>query len=127
MRRSIAAGLVLACLTAAGCTVGVVQPKGKVGMTSDVKIEQVTEAILAAGAEAGWTTKLVRPGLIEGSREWGNGKHSMTVEVIYDAKNYEIKYKDSKNLQYDGSSVHRQYWLRVQRWDEAIKARTWKL
>jgi len=127
MKRSLAAALVLACLTVAGCTVGVVQPKGKVGMTNDVKVEQVTEAILAAGAEAGWTAKVVRPGLIEGSREWSNGKHSMTVEVIYDAKNYEIKYKDSKNLQYDGSSVHRQYWLRVQRWDEAIKARTWKL
>lgn len=127
MKKLGAVTILFACLAVAGCTTGVVQPQGKIGMTGEATLAQVTDAIQQAGVEAGWQTKLVRPGLIEGHREWGNGKHNMTVEVVYDAKSYTIKYKDSKNLSYDGSSVHRQYWLRVQRWDEAIKARTWKL
>lgn len=127
MKMVAAAAALLASLAGAGCTTGVVQPQGKIGMTGEATLAQVTDAIQQAGLEAGWQTKLVRPGLIEGYREWGNGKHNMTVEVIYDAKNYTIKYKDSKNLSYDGGSIHRQYWIRVQAWDDAIKARTWKL
>ena len=127
MKQAIKVGFILACLAATSCTTGMVEPKGKIGMTGDATLAQVTEAVQQAGAEAGWETKVVRPGLIEASREWSNGKHSMVVEVIYDAKSYTIKYKDSKNLQYDGGSIHRQYWLRVQRFDDAIKARTWKL
>ena len=127
MKSLAAVMVVLVCLAGTGCTTGVVQPEGKIGMTGEATLTQVTDAIQQAGNETGWQTKVVRPGLIEGHREWGNGKHNMTVEVVYDAKTYSIKYKDSKNLGYDGTTVHRQYWIRVQMWEDAIKARTWKL
>lgn len=127
MRHMAAFGLLYICLAATGCMQGVPEPKASIGMTGQANLAQVTTAIQEAGVETAWQMTVVRPGLIEASREWGGGKHNMVVEVTYDAKTYNIKYKSSKNLGYDGQSIHRAYDTHVKRLDAAIKSRTWKL
>lgn len=98
-----------------------------IGISGQASMEQVTSAIQSAAAETSWKLTIIRPGVAEATREWSEGKHNMTVEITYDTKKYAIKYKDSKNLGYDGQTIHRTYEQNVQRLDEAIKARVWRL
>ena len=49
--------------------------------------------------------------------------HRAVVDVRYDTKTYSIKYKDSSNLQYDGTSIHKNYNGWIQNLDNAIRAR----
>lgn len=99
-----------------------------IGMSSGkVTLDKVTAAILKAAPRAKWTATLIRPGLIEAKREWGSGKHSIDVEVVYDAKQYEINYKKSSGLKYTGGSVHPAYNFQVGELSRAIKNATWAM
>ena len=127
MKQIVAFGVLCLGLAAAGCAQPMVQPSSSIGMSGQASLDQVTAAIQAAGVETQWRMTVVRPGLIEASREWGGGKHNMVVEVAYDNKRYNIKYKSSKNLAYDGQTIHRTYDTHVKLLDNAIKSRTWRL
>lgn len=112
----------------AGCTETMYRhTTTKIGMSDTVQLSQVTAAIQDAGNVTRWRTRVVRPGLIEAKREWGGGKHNIVVDVIYTTKNYKIVYKDSKNLKYNGRTIHRAYGEQVGAFDKAIKARTWNM
>ena len=127
MKQIVALGFLCLGLAAPGCTQRMVEPAASIGMTGEASLAQVTAAIQAAGVETAWRMTVVRPGLIEASREWGGGKHNMVIEITYDAKRYNIKYKSSKNLGYDGQTIHRSYDTHVKLLDNAIKSRTWRL
>lgn len=122
---AIAAVLVLV----GACTEGVTRRgPAPIGMSSgNVTMAKVTAAILKAAPRAKWTATLIRPGLIEAKRVWGGGRHSIDVEVVYDAKNYEINYKNSSGLKYTGGSVHPAYNFQVGELSRAIKAATWAM
>ena len=89
--------------------------------------EQVTSAILTAGAVQNWQMTVIRPGLIEAKREWGGGKHKIVVDVVYTSKTYEINYKSSKNLRYSGGTAHRAYNRQTIRLYDEIHAQTSRL
>jgi len=99
----------------------------EVSTKNDLTQAQVKSAILQAGAVQNWRMTVVRPGLIEATREWSGGKHGITVDVVYNSKTYEINYKSTKNLKYGGSTVHRAYNRQTIRLYDEIHAQTSRL
>jgi hypothetical protein len=44
------------------------------------------------------------------------------IDIMYDKTKYSIHYKDSKNLNYDGTNIHTNYNGWIQRLDQTIQA-----
>jgi len=80
----------------------------------------VEKAIRSAGSATGWKMQSPRPGLIVATTSWGS--HTAMVDITYDTKSYNILYKDSTNLNYDGTNIHRNYNRKVEELDRAIRA-----
>ena len=93
----------------------VIEPAGGPKLTAD----QVKLAIQRAGATLGWQIKEVQPYLLEGTLHLRT--HMAQVNIPYSAERYSIVYKDSQNLQYDGTNIHSNYNGWVQNLDKAIK------
>jgi len=109
----------------AGCTT--VQPihnvKGSPVETPGGKpasIAEVEKAILRAGAALGWKMQPVRPGLIAATLNLRT--HTAVVDVAYNPRTYDITYKDSVDLNYDGTNIHRNFNGWVQNLDKGIRA-----
>lgn len=115
--------IALAAAAAVGCTgrpVVNVQDSPVEYVGRPPTLADVERAILRAGQAEGWKMEPVRPGLIMGTRTWST--HTAVVEVTHTTKAYSIKYKDSKNLGYDGANIHRNYNHYVQELDKGIRA-----
>ena len=82
-------------------------------------LEDVQKAIIRAGAGLGWQMVPRGPGKVEGTLNVR--EHRAVVDVSFDAKTYSIKYKDSTNLNYDGTSIHAQYNTWINNLDKAIR------
>jgi len=83
-------------------------------------IDEIEKAIIRAGVGLGWQMVSRGKGKVEGTlvlRE-----HRAVVDIDYDAKNFNIKYKDSTKLDYDGEKIHPNYNSWVQNLDRAIRA-----
>jgi hypothetical protein len=80
----------------------------------------VKKAIIRAGSGLGWTMKAKKPGLIVGTLFLR--KHVAIVDVRYTKNAYSITYKDSQNLHYDGTSIHKNYNSWVQNLNRQIQA-----
>jgi hypothetical protein len=116
-------GVAFAALALAACTshplynlkdAPINTPAGVARTTPDVE-----KAIRTAGAKHGWKMESPRPGVMVGTTTWRS--HSMTVDITYDTRRYSIVYKDSANLGYDGTNIHRNYNYKVQELDRAIQ------
>jgi hypothetical protein len=84
-----------------------------------VTMEAVRNAIVMAGSGLGWRMEPRTPGTITGVLDLRD--HRAVVEVTYDTKTYNIKYKDSSNLNYSGTSIHKNYNGWVENLDKAIR------
>ncbi len=84
-----------------------------------VSLEEVGKAILRAGGTLGWQMKQVEPGYILGTLKLRS--HVAIVDIRYTNKNYNITYKDSTNLDYDGKHIHNNYNGWISNLDRAIK------
>jgi hypothetical protein len=85
-----------------------------------VSMGDVEKAIVRAGAALGWQMKPIEPGLIEGKLYLRT--HVAIVDIKYDTKSYNITYKDSTNLEYDGKNIHKNYNGWIQNLDNGIRA-----
>lgn len=122
MRKFVLMGLAIIML--AGCVAPhpvrninaepVVGPAGRA-----VTLDEVGKAILRAGGTLGWEMKQVEPGYVLGTLKLRS--HVAIVDVRYTTKNYSIKYKDSTNLNYDGTNIHNNYNGWISNLDRAIK------
>lgn len=122
MRKIILMGLAVILL--AGCATPhpvrnitaepVVGPAGRA-----VSLEEVGKAILRAGGTLGWRMKQMEPGYILGTLKLRS--HVAVVDIRYTNKNYNITYKDSTNLDYDGKHIHNNYNGWISNLDRAIK------
>src|SRR6266545_1964122 len=65
----------------------------------DVTTDDVSKAILRAGASLGWEMIPGKPGHITGTLKLRN--HVAVVDIDYTAKSYNIKHRESTNLNYD--------------------------
>jgi hypothetical protein len=84
-----------------------VQNATVVANVSNASSSQVRKAIISAGKVLGWTIKDAGPGRLEGKLFLRT--HYAKVSIPYSSESYSIIYKDSKNLEYDGTSIHRAY------------------
>jgi hypothetical protein len=112
-----AAVLLVACAT---------QPVQNVSQTpivtnkANASTDDIRQAIVRAGTGLGWQMKTDRPGHVLGTLTLRT--HVAVVDIEYDRKAYSINYKDSTNLEYSGSTIHKNYNGWIQNLDRAIKA-----
>lgn len=85
----------------------------------NVSLDTVENAIRRAGAALGWQMKTIKPGLMVGTLNLRT--HSAVVDVAYNTKSYNITYKDSTNLKYDGTNIHKNYNTWVHNLDNKIR------
>jgi hypothetical protein len=111
----------LAVLLLVGCRTGDLYnvQSSPVSGTKAVSMDDVEMAIKRAGAGLGWQIVPKGPGKAEGTLVLRD--HRAVVDITYDTKTYSIIYKDSSNLQYDGSTIHSNYNGWIQNLDKAIR------
>ncbi len=83
-------------------------------------VDDVKKAILRAGATLGWNMKEEKAGHIIGTIHLR--KHMAQVDIKYNTKSYSITYRDSQNLNYDGTNIHGNYNGWVQRLQQNIQS-----
>jgi hypothetical protein len=82
--------------------------------------QAVESAIVRAGAGLGWRMVPQGSGKIVGTLALRT--HLALIDVAYDTKTYSIRYKDSSNLDYTGTSIHNNYNGWIENLDKAIRA-----
>jgi hypothetical protein len=73
--------------------------------TSTVK--SVQKSIVRAAVTLGWKTKVTSDNAIVATLDIR--KHQLVVLITHDDKSFSIEYRDSTNLKYNGTKIHRQY------------------
>ena len=68
---------------------------------------EIKNVIMLAGVDRGWTFAEVGPGQILATLLIRT--HTAKVTIRYSQTEYSIQYKDSDNLRYTGSTIHRNY------------------
>ena len=81
--------------------------------------DDVSKAIVRAGTGLGWQMVPDRPGHITGTLKVR--AHLAVVDIDYNPKFYSIKYRESSNLNYDGTNIHRNYNGWIQNLDKQIQ------
>jgi hypothetical protein len=84
-----------------------------------VKLDQVRDAIERAGQSLGWQMQPTGPGHIVGTLYLRS--HMAQVDIPYTTTSYSITYRDSKDLNYDGSNIHSNYNNWIHNLDQAIQ------
>lgn len=79
----------------------------------------VEGAIVRAGKGLGWQMAPKGSGQLEGTLFLRT--HKAVIDIKYDAETYSISYKDSTNLDYDGTNINRGYNRWVKSLNDAIK------
>ena len=83
------------------------------GTTSGLTQAQIKQAILKAAADREWIAKEVGDGHIVATVYVRD--HMAEVDINYGPNQYSITYKNSDNLLYDGTMIHRNYnkWIKL--------------
>jgi hypothetical protein len=103
------------------CTAAPIQNVEQAPITpTPASLADVTKAITRAGVGLGWQMKPIAPGKMEGTLLIRD--HKAVVDITYDLKTYSIRYKDSTNLNYDGTNIHRNYNGWITNLDKAIRS-----
>ena len=97
------------------------------GPQKGVTLAQVRATVEKAALDQGWLLSKEQSGSFTATKTWGGGKHNAVVDVIYNLKNFTIRYNNSRLLGYDGSTIHKTYNLMVTRLEEKIKTDVSKL
>ncbi len=102
-------GLLVAVAALTGCRSNPVMnvDDAAISLQNKPSMEQVEKAIIRAGASLGWNIKKIAPGKMEGRLLIRS--HVAVVDITYNTKSYSIQYKDSTNLDYDGTNIHSNY------------------
>ena len=74
---------------------------------TSVTLEDVSQAIRAAGKRLGWEMSEIRPGELSGTLALR--KHLAVVTITHDTSTFSITYRSSVNLRYRGNTIHRNY------------------
>ena len=84
-----------------------------------VKLDQVREAIERAGHGLGWQMEPAGPGHLIGTLHLRT--HMAQVDIPYSATGYSITYRDSRDLKYNGTTIHSNYNGWIRNLDQAIQ------
>lgn len=88
-------------------------------LSEQKSMSEITEAIQRAGTRLGWQMNVERPGLMTGTLNLRS--HQALVEIPYDTTGFSIAYRDSTNLDYDGTSIHKNYNSWIQNLEREIR------
>lgn len=88
-------------------------------LSEQKSMSEITEAIQRAGTRLGWQMNVERPGLMTGTLNLRS--HQAVVEIPYDTTGFSIAYRDSTNLDYDGTSIHKNYNSWIQNLEREIR------
>jgi hypothetical protein len=112
------AGLALiAVLALAGCRTAPLYDASGVAFTTPptsvkrvLTMDDYKDAIIRGGAKRSWTFEDGGPGHLIGTVNV-RGKHSATVDIVFDTESFSITHKASRNLNYDASTrtIHPNY------------------
>lgn len=123
VNRRFAGWLVMGAVTLlmAGCAIVPILSvhSEPVAASRQVTAQDVEGAIVRAGKGLGWQMVAKGPGQLEGTLFLRT--HRAVIDIKYDANAYSISYKDSTNLDYDGTNINRGYNRWVKSLDDAIK------
>jgi len=114
-----------AALVLVGCrsapVMNVVDAPVVVGSGKAVTKQTVRNVIMQSGSGLGWQMQDVDSHTLQGTLYLRS--HMAQVEIPYSATSYSINYKNSTNLDYNGTNIHSNYNGWVQNLDRTIKAR----
>lgn len=114
--------LALLFLVLGGCKAAPVynvQDAAIVTGTTNASMNDVQQAIVRAGSSLGWSMRPAGTGSMVGTLHLR--KHVAVVDIRYNTKTYSILYKDSQNLDYNGSTIHNNYNGWIQNLNRAIQ------
>ena len=114
--------LILATLVLAGCASKPIYNVSNAPITTSSGTpteSQTIKAIIRAGSSLGWVMRKEAPGHIIGTLNIRD--HIAIVDITYNSDSYSITYKDSTNLDYNGTNIHRNYNNWINNLDNAIK------
>ena len=115
MRPFLGLSLLTIFVTLAGCNIVPLEnvESARLRAPENVTLERVKKGIIRAGIFRDWRMTEIEPGHILAQATVRN-KHSATIDIFFDTKVFSIRYKDSKNLRYDGDLIHANYnqWVR---------------
>lgn len=113
---------VLISLAVVGCsqneaiyTVEHASVSGPGGQLTD---DQVHNAILTSLQTRDWVVQEEMPNKIIAKQTFR--KHSATIQINYSQTGYSLLYRESENLGYDGSEIHRNYNKRIRQLEAEI-------
>jgi len=109
MNRIFKAATFLTVLFVAACnTVQIVNVEDRqLAVPPSTTMKQVESAILAGGRQLGWVMEPQSPGKIKGTLRLRT--HVAVVDIVHSTQAFSIRYRDSTNLHYDGTNIHRNY------------------
>ena len=97
------------------------------GPKPGVTLAQVQSTIQKTAEAQRWQLSDIKTGSFVAKRSWDANKHNIVVDVVYGLKDFSIRYKDSKQMGYDGNTIHRSYNRMVRDLESGIKANVSKL
>jgi hypothetical protein len=86
--------------------------------TGEAPLAVRARQIERAGGGLGWQVDPVRPGVMRATLNIRT--HVAVTEIAYDTTRFTIRYVDSRNLGYSGTSIHRNYNGWIQNLERAI-------
>ena len=105
------ATLAMATFLLAGCVTVPIIDVDTTGLSIpasvDPTMQQVKKAIYKGAVDEGWSVRRLTLGRLEA--EIYVKRYKAVVRIIHDTKTFSIKYKDSRNLRYDGAEIRRAY------------------
>lgn len=108
-RITIPIGMVfLLFLAACSSTTPMDIPKVSHSAPESATMAQIQDAIHKAGAGLGWGMKPVGEGRMEG--RLAVRSHVAAIGIAFDRKTFSITYKDSIDLGYNGTTIHKKYY-----------------
>jgi hypothetical protein len=102
----------------AGCGAALVRNVDAAMITGNHSVANVEKAIVRAGTDLGWMMTKKSDKHIVGKLALRT--HLAVIDITFDKNSYSIKYKDSTNLGYNGSSIHSNYNGWIQNLQKAI-------
>ncbi len=102
--------LAMVVLLLAACTRPIIHVENiglSIPSSVDVTMEKVEIAIFRAAADGGWSIRQLEPGRLEAEIRGRNYK--AVVWITHDTRSFSIIYKDSRNLDYDGTLIRWRY------------------